>query len=307
MITCAICSRQLKVITNTHLARHNMTIADYKKIYSGPVVSQQTRDAMSNHDIDWSSIPLGKSPDSIIADLLSIDRRRVCYERNKRNIPAFSGYLMTQEGYHCRSVYEAMYDAYLHWQGIPHQHEVAVEGLQYIADFYVNGMYIEIAGMKEFAKYYKKYEKKRQAYKEFDICVLWLDKHDVTKLYIGCPIELNIDPKRKCKLCGKYNHNLVEGYCKGTCYMKMWREQGQQVICENCSKPFNQPPGSDQKFCSHKCYSESQELEWPSWEWLAEAIKRKSIRQVAFDIGVKPSSLYMHIRRRKQRNNGGIK
>ncbi len=77
--------------------------------------------------------------------------------------PAFVGLLLLQEGEPCRSVYEAMYDAWLHGEQVPHEHEVRVANLPYIADFRVGTEYVEIVGMAGFARYRRKLEAKRRA------------------------------------------------------------------------------------------------------------------------------------------------
>ena len=123
MVECKICGKEFGIITASHLKKHEMTVKEYKEKFGTEIVSLETIRAMKrNGSIDWDNIGLGAIPDSEIAVSLAVSKRKVCYERNTRSIPPFNGYLKTQEGYHCRSVYEAMYDAWLHWKDIQHEH-----------------------------------------------------------------------------------------------------------------------------------------------------------------------------------------
>ena len=195
-----------------------------------------------------------------------------------------------------------MYDAWLHGHSIEHLHEVRVEGLPYKADFRVGDQFIEIVGMLHFAKYAQKYALKRQAYERAGIKVTWLTSDDVERLYQGCEVAIKIRPERVCLDCGTKTHDLVRGVCRN-CYMRRWHRSGEKTLnCLQCGKPFTRNESASQKYCSHVCYSQSLELEWPSWDWIDDQIKTKSIRQVAFAIGVNPNALYMRLRRRKLRS-----
>jgi hypothetical protein len=112
----------------------------------------ETPERLRCSSIDWDLVDLGERPDSAIAREFGVSRRSVCTERRLRGIPAFVGLLLLQEGEPCRSIYEAMYDAWLHSEQIAHEHEVPIAGLPYIADFRVAGEYIEIAGMIRFPR-----------------------------------------------------------------------------------------------------------------------------------------------------------
>jgi hypothetical protein len=133
--------------------------------------------------IDWDHVGLGERPDSVLARELGVTRRHVCAERRRRRIPAFVGLVLTQESNPCRSIYEAMYDAWLHAQSAPHEHEVRVPQLPYIADFYVGSEYIEIIGMARFGRYAKKHEAKRRAYEGLSVSVRWLYPADVEAVF----------------------------------------------------------------------------------------------------------------------------
>ena len=249
----------------------------------------------------WDSLPLGQMPDSVLALTYGLDRRIVCCERNKRKIPVFKGYLLIQEGDNCRSLLEAMYDAYLHDKNITHNHEVRVTGTPYIADFYIGGSYIEIAGMTHYIRYREKLTKKKQVYQDLNISVTWIEPDSIKPLFEACATSLKVAPTRICKGCGANTYDIIKGYCRENCYMKYWRTKGIAKVCLTCGKTFTSNKGANRLFCSHVCYSKNLEIGWPSWDDLENRLREKSIRQVAFDLDIKPSSLYMHIRRAKFR------
>jgi hypothetical protein len=222
----------------------------------------------------------------------------VCAERLKRKIPPFVGLVLTQEGLPCRSIYEAMYDAWLHDQDLPHEHEVRVPGMRFVADFRVEDEFVEVAGMIAFGRYRAKYERKRRAYEEAAIKVRWLSCLEVERLYADCGTAVRFRSERRCLACGKATHDLVKAVCR-PCYMKLWHvNEGQPRICRHCGLEFR---GHGRVFCSLSCYWASLELDWPSWEELDRRLGAKPIRQVAIDLGVRPSTLYMRIRRRRLR------
>ena len=304
MIECKICGSSFKFITNTHLKKHGITAQEYLSQYGGPIISEETRQRMQRDDgIAWDSIPLGKESDTTIAERLGVSRRKVCAERNKRHIPLFEAYLLMQEGYPCVSKYEAMYDAILHWQNIPHKHQVPVTGTRYRADFWVSGRYVEVVGMLSVPTYREQYERKCTAYDAIGIAVDWLFSTDVVNLYSGCPLPLKSSPTAICKNCGKNTYDRVKDLCR-QCYMIQWRkEHGEFHLCEYCGRQFSST-NDKARFCCHEHYANSLRGNWPSWQWLSDEMEKKPVYQIALDIGKKPSSLYMHIRRRRIRNAG---
>lgn len=253
--------------------------------------------------IDWSEVSLGQKPDTAIAKELGMTRERVKEARKKLGISAFTGLILLQENIPCRSIYEAMYDAYLHWKEILHKHEVKIQETRYIADIQLDDRYVEIAGMLQFKKYREKYEKKRAELKEKQIPVEWLTIEDVEKLYENCPIEVKFRVLRKCIECGKEEKRILKGYCS-SCYMKVWHSQDVYTsVCEKCGKSFTHHDDDHPKFCSRKCYWKSLEFDWPAWEWIDEQREHMSIRQLAIKMNVKYTALYMRIRRRNKREN----
>jgi len=250
--------------------------------------------------IDWDITQLGTKPDTVLARELGISRKRVENARKSLGISAFIGLILLQEDLPCRSIYEAMYDAYLHWKHIPHEHEARIDGLPYIADFKLADEYVEIAGMLHYPRYQEKFLLKKKAYQEANIPVTWLVIEDVERLYSTCPIPLKFRVQRTCLDCGKQTHDLVKGVCR-TCYMIQWHKQEiYQSICEICGKIFSYHDNDRPKYCSRPCYWKSLEFDWPSWEWIDEQLQHMSIRQLAIQMRVKYTALYMRIRRRKQ-------
>ncbi len=196
-----------------------------------------------------------------------------------------------------------MYDAWLHGEQVPHEHEVRVANLPYIADFRVGTEYVEIVGMAGFARYRRKLEAKRRAYAGAAVSMRWLYPADVETLYAGCAVQLNFRATRCCTDCGKPAYDLVKGVCRGACYMRRWHAAAAEARkCPQCGCTFN---GHDpQRFCSHACYAKSLELAWPDWDELDRRLAEKPIRQVALDLGIEPNTLYMRLSRRRHRREG---
>lgn len=250
--------------------------------------------------IDWDQVGLGERPDSALARELGVTKRYVCAERRRRRIPAFVGLVLTQEGNPCRSIYEAMYDAWLHAQGTPHEHEARVPQLPYIADFRVESEYIEIVGMTSFGRYAKKLEAKRRAYEAVSLPVRWLYPADVEAFFAERHVSLRFRTRRVCEDCGLETHDLVKGVCR-RCYMPRWRLAADDTrSCEQCHRDF--VTREPRRFCSHSCYAKSLELCWPDWDELDRRLAEKSIPRVAFDLGIQPNTLYMRLRRRRLRD-----
>jgi hypothetical protein len=247
---------------------------------------------------DWETAGLGERPDQAIAAELGVGRRRVCYERNRRGIPAFIGLVLTQEGDPCRSIYEAMLDAYLHSHRMVHKHEVAVPGLPFIADFRVGVHYVEVVGMSGFDRYQSKHEQKQRAYEDAGILVRWIGPEEVRRLFNSGAVPLRFRA-RECARCGTNTHDLVTGVCR-PCYMRQWHERNAEPRrCESCRRSF--AASATRRFCSRTCYWKSIELDWPSWDELDRLLQEKPIRQVAIDLNVRESTLYMRLRRRRIR------
>lgn len=243
--------------------------------------------------IDWDNIGLGIKSDRQISIELGVHRRTVCRERNKRKIKPFVGLYILQEGVPCRSIYEAMYDVYLHENGIIHEHEVKFGNC--IADFKIGNEYHEIAGMTGFDRYRKRQDAKKQFYEDNSISVKWLSCKDIEELYASCSTKITCRD-RFCEECKKETVDIVKNLCR-TCYMKRWHDRGQQQTCEQCKKCFIAPDKDDRKFCSHDCYSLS--IQKIDRSVLNEIGNGKSIAQIARENNIKPSSLYMIVRRKR--------
>lgn len=252
---------------------------------------------------DWSAAPLGQKPDSVLAVEFGCSVPTIRAARQRLGIPAFIGLILTQEGVPTRSLYEAKYDAWLHWKGLDHRHEVPVPGLPYIADFEVSGrVFVEIAGMARLPRYAAKMAAKQADYERFNVPVTWLTPEMVDRMFQECPVPLKFRD-RQCTDCGVSTHDLVQGACR-PCHRKRWgQENANEASCANCGDRFQRNGGSpNQQFCSHDCYAKSLELAWPSWEEIDARLETTSVHALAGELGVKPSTLYMRLRRRQQRD-----
>ncbi len=258
--------------------------------------------ARRKHDtVALIAMGLGDKPDSVIAKESGIDRRTVAYIRSKLGISAFVGLILTQEGNPCRSIYEAMYDAWLHWKNQEHEHEVKVPGTSYIADFKVNGTYIEIVGMMPVKRYSDKIWKKHSEYDRLCLPTSWIGPEALEYICRDCPIPLKFRP-RYCSTCNLETHDLVQGMCR-PCHRKAWgKANSEAAICDQCNKSFQRPAGQpNAKFCSRDCYWASLRKPSPSWEWIDEQLKTRSVPSVASEIGMKPNTIHMRLHRRKIR------
>ncbi len=107
------------VITNTHLASHGLTTAQYKEQFgelSKRLVSLKTAEALL-------PFGLGKYPDPIVSERSGVRRRDVALARARLSLPVVAGLYRTQEGVSCRSIVEAQFDAWLHDCDIDHTHQ----------------------------------------------------------------------------------------------------------------------------------------------------------------------------------------
>jgi len=252
--------------------------------------------------IDWNKVGLGKKPDSEIARELKSDRRDICEIRNKLKIKPFIGVILTQEGDGCRSIYEAMYDAYLHDRKTKHKHEVRVKNLPYIADFKIGKKYIEIFGMKTYSRYLAKMNKKIEDYKINNIAYQEVTIKEIEQLYKNCNTKIKFREKRKCSKCDKTTIKLVKGFCH-RCYVNYYHERfAETKKCKNCGKKFLSVRKS--KFCSYDCYWASlNSINWPSNEWFEKNLKNRSYKEVAQELGCPLTALYVRLSRiRKQEN-----
>jgi hypothetical protein len=253
--------------------------------------------------INWDTVPLGTKPDDAIARELNVTRRQVCTERNKRSIQPFIGRILSQEGLGLRSIYEAMYDAVLHEKGIEHLHEVPVPNTNFQSDFKINDTFVEIAGMLNYSKYKEKFLKKKAAYEQLGVNVVWLEIEKLEILFSNCNLSLNFRKNTGCKLCGSQSLQLVKSICN-KCYCKTWKQatDRQTSLCGFCQKQYPQY-SPDSKFCSRECYWNSMKLDLPSIDWLERAIAAKGLTEVAAELGVDYYTLHKRLYRHKNRKN----
>ncbi len=299
MLTCAVCGQQFWSLSNTHLRKHGLTPAKYQSLYGGPVTSLETRARHSTVDVD-SLVGLGRRPDSVVAQESGVGRRAVSYIRSKLGIAAFVGLILTQEEKPCRSIYEAMYDAWLHWKGKCHRHEVKVDGLPYIADFWVDESYVEIIGMLPYERYARKFKEKHAAYDRCCIPCQWIEPGSVEYLYRSCPVKLKFREQRKCSECGLEIHDLVQGMCR-RCHRKAWgKANATEATCQQCGQTYQRYAGQpNAKFCSRSCYWDSFRIPTPSWDWIDEQLASRSVSDVAKEIGLKSQTLAQRLHRRR--------
>jgi endogenous inhibitor of DNA gyrase (YacG/DUF329 family) len=244
----------------------------------------------------WKKIPLGEKPDSEISDLTGISTRSVCGVRLKLGIGAFNGLILLREGRPCRSLLEAQLDVYLHWRNIPHEHEVKVECLPYIADIKIGSVYFEVFGMRGFERYDIKTERKIRDYRTNRIKFGQISLRRIRERYLRSGLKVQFKVIRNCSTCGKEDHVLLRGYCR-RCYMKYWHKIPTYTIkCPICGE--TKSSNRRDKFCSYRCYWLSMnKIHWPDNKALINMLNAESMRSVSKKLGIHLASLQNHIKR----------
>ena len=250
---------------------------------------------------EWNSCGLGEKPDSEIAISLGVPRERVGSIRRKHGIPAFVGLVLLQDGTPCRSVYEAMYDAVLHYSNTEHEHEVPFKDLNIIADLVVEGTVVEIAGMNGYLRYDQRRLKKESTYKNAGIQVTWLTNDYVLNASKNVPVKIKTR-ERYCLECKIPTIDLVHGRCR-PCQMRHYRTTNTVVaICEFCEKEFTHAVFDIRKFCNRECYGKSLELDLPSQNEIDELVNELgSVNAVARKLGIKSNVLGQRAYRQRVR------
>lgn len=250
--------------------------------------------------VDWIQQGVGTKPDSIVAEQVGCSRSLVSKRRRELGIPAFVGLTLNQEGQPLRSTYEAKYDAWLHWKGIEHEHDVPVPELGVVADFHAATLgWIEVAGMRGYDRYDRRFKEKKRLYAEARIPVTWLSRSDVDALFKDCPVPLKFR-ERKCPECRTLAHSMANGMCR-PCARKKWGEdRAARRVCEQCGQEYLSAGGQDkQRFCSHDCYSKSLAVvDWPSWDEIEARLAEVSVPELARELGVRPGTLHVRLQRR---------
>ena len=243
---------------------------------------------------------LGQKPDQELAQELNVLRATLSSWRRKWGIESFKGFIFLQEEIPCRSIYEAKFDAYLHWKNIPHKHEVKIKELPYIPDFQIDDYYVEVACMRGYGPYDKRMKMKQEEYIKYNLDVKWLNCENVNNLFKFCDVELKFR-KRVCQNCGQQiteKGKFSAVLCR-ICYKKkMYWSHKIKNKCSYCQKIFYR--GTKRKFCSRLCFSKDLEKEWPTLKYIEEALKIKSKTQIAKEIGVSRSGLRKHLEKIKK-------
>jgi hypothetical protein len=197
-------------------------------------------------DVDWSAVGLGMRTDSEIARDLGCSRSTVREQRRRLGIPVFAGLWLSQESERLplRSVDEARVDAWLHWRGIPHEHEVAYGIGRLRADVRItpDGPFIEVAAGHGKGDYSLRHARKRARLEAAAVSVWWLTAELAATLYESCPLPLLATADRCCKQCQVAVAHLKRGHCQH-CYSRLRRGR----TCTRCTIQFQ--TASDHTLC----------------------------------------------------------
>jgi hypothetical protein len=290
----------MKAITNTHLAKHGITTADYITQY-GPLSEPRRNDELLAR---LSLLGIGVLPDSVMADKSGISRRGIAYYREQLGMPSVSVIYRTQEGFPCRSILEAKYDAWLHDNHIEHLHEQYVPGTsgKCRADLKIGDTFVEIAGMIAYKKYAARWKRKCEIYSALQVQWKAVYEDEVEQLYSTSQTQV-IFVKRVCSQCGNDLTVSLDGMCR-TCHRKVWGQKNATLVtCAFCGTEYPRTAGSKTgKFCTRKCYWTSIRLErLPSDAKLAEELNHITVPRLAEKYGVRDNTIYMRMRRMKMR------
>jgi hypothetical protein len=199
---------------------------------------------------------------------------------------------------------EAKYDAWLHASSISHSHEQPVKEVdgKCIADFVIEGEYVEIAGMIGFKKYQERWKRKCQLYNQRGVRWRAVYEDEVEKLFKNCGTAI-IYVKRECSSCGVQLTVSFDGECRN-CHRKTWGlRNSTPSICPQCNETFPLKAGAENgKFCSRKCYWESlRDDRLPDDSQLSKELEMNTGAELSRKYKVKATNIYMRMRRMKMR------
>lgn len=277
ILVCPLCNKQFKSITNSHLKKeHGLTTPEFLALTGWETIcSKETIERnRSNHLDVYNSPLLGKIGDSELAVLLKCSRRLVTRAREKQNIPPPKLKYKNQEGAYLRSALEAMYDCYLHELGIAHEHEVHVPNSNFVSDFKVGDLYIEVRGMENYQNYEAKQGRKEDHYTKEGLKVVWIYPGKARELFSYCSkYEIICLEDRACSLCEKFSTRMVKGMCP-SCYGKVkGREKSRIKEEKRLSREGPRPKSISQIYrdFKFKAVSFSQfYIRYERWGWTAE-------------------------------------
>jgi hypothetical protein len=297
---CKICNAEMRAITNTHLVKHGISTSEYVAKY-GQLSEPRRNDELLAR---LSLFGIGTLPDSVVAQKSGVSRRGIAHYRKQLGLPTVSVIYRTQEGYPCRSILEAKYDAWLHDNDIEHLHEQEVPGIKgkCRADFRVGNTFVEIAGMIGYKKYALRWAKKCELYTSAGVEWKAVYEEEVERVYASCKTEV-IFVKRCCAKCGEAIKVSLDGMCR-KCHRKAWGQKNATLVdCDYCGKKYSRTAGSELgKFCTRKCYWNSlRNSHLPSDEDLAMELQGATAPILAEKYGVKANTINKRVWRARQR------
>lgn len=298
---CKICNAEMRSITNTHLVKHGLSSSEYIARH-GKIKEPRRNDELLTR---LSLLGIGVLPDSIVAQESGVSRRGVSYYRNKLGLPPVTVIYRTQEGYPCRSILEAKYDAWMHDNDIAHLHEQEVPGTKGTcrADFKIGNTFVEVAGMIGYKKYAVRWKRKCEIYASIGVDWKAVYEDEVELLYSSSNTKV-IFVERSCTDCGEFLTVSLNGMCR-KCHRKAWgKNNSVSVRCAYCDEEYPRPAGSKTgKFCTRECYWQSlRDSRLPSDEYLAVELKGTTAPMLADKYGVKSNTINMRVWRAQQKS-----
>jgi hypothetical protein len=87
-VLCKVCGVKCKIITNTHLKKHNLTQEEYKLLYGTKIISEEQRKILQAKMIDLNTNVITSNFTSIYEDQIKefLEINNIPYERNNRKI-----------------------------------------------------------------------------------------------------------------------------------------------------------------------------------------------------------------------------
>ena len=251
--------------------------------------------------IDYSALPLGQVPCRVLGELVGTNPRNVESACRRRGInPRSPAMYLTREGFPARSHEEVLMDAVLHFFGLPHEHEVAMPGTRFRADFYLTGSseFVEVAAMLTDRRYAAHHHRKRRACDAAGLRVVWLSGREVRALARDYgPFTVRLGTGARCASCGSAAARLRRGLCRRCYERRQRRNEGRFVCrCAECGREFRDRRRA--RYCSRRCAIAGRTFRYPPVDELVERACGSSVKSVAQELGVQYATLRAYLKPR---------
>ena len=191
------------------------------------------------YNIDWDQIPLGKYLDEHLANMLGCTYGLVNKERVKRNIPPYG---MTYRTFENQGAYygEAIIDAWLHKQNIPHtfQKQIGPYRVDWVLDKNVIWEFVGMWDHKLYGEDYRNNFYNKKAYLEYNgFTVRAIHQKELNDFKKD--IDLKLLYSFGHFVCSGCNRNNVKHVAHGLCSACYIRNKTKNKLEDNLQNVFN--------------------------------------------------------------------